>query len=77
MELELIGRNMKKVDSALFGLFLLLLLRASSTEGDKKFCCSDGKTSITSDKVGGKLKSGMNNEYLGLCIFYTTRCVTG
>ena len=76
--MELIGRNMKKADSALFGLFLLLLLlRASSTEGDKRFCCSDGKTSITSDKVGEKLKSGMNNEYLGLCIFYATRCVTG
>merc|ERR1711962_846454 len=40
-----------KAHSSIFGLFLLLLLRASSTEGDKRFCCSDGKTSITSDKV--------------------------
>ena len=59
MELELIGRNMKKADSTLFGLFLLLL-RVSSTEGDKRFCCSDGKTSITSDKVGEKLKAAIH-----------------
>ena len=59
MELELVGRNMK-AHSALFGLFLLLLFLACSTEGDKRFCCSDGKTSITSDKVGEKLKAAIH-----------------
>ena len=67
MELELIGRNMKKADSALFGLFLLLLFLACSTEGDKRFCCSDGKTSITSDKVGEKLKAAIHGILHILC----------
>ena len=72
MKLDFNGRNMKKAHSALFGLFLLLL-RACSTEGDKRFCCSDGKTSITSDKVGErkvKNKSLVLIAYLGLFIFY-------
>ena len=63
---------MKKAHSTIFGLFLLLLL-ACSTEGDKRFCCFDGKTSITSEKVGErkvKNKSLVLIANLGLFTFY-------
>ena len=62
---------MMKAYSTLFGLFLLL---ACSTEGDKRFCCSDGKTSITSDKGSEKLKSAMNSKSGIMHILYDKVC---